>query len=250
MHKKRHGLAASGDIAARAATKRLAQCAGEIINFGGGHVPVFMRAASGGAHHARAVAVIHDQHGAVAIAHRAQFWQIGNTSLHAEYAVGHHPQRSSELWIGAQLLQFGRQRFGVAIFIHAAKQAFFNADRQANAIDDAGVVQFVGHHGVAWLAQCGEDGLVGVPTTCECVAGLHAIKLRDSFFQRLVAIKCAADKSHAGGARAVCAQAINAGLNNFRMIGQPQIIVATEARHFAVVAQLHGGVHGTLYGLQ
>ena len=34
------------------------------------------------------------------------------------------------------------------------------------------------------------------------------------------------------------------------MIGEAQIIIAAEARHIAVVAQLHGGIHGTLYGLQ
>ena len=34
------------------------------------------------------------------------------------------------------------------------------------------------------------------------------------------------------------------------MIGQTQIIVAAEACHVAVSAQLHGGVHGTLDGLQ
>ena len=70
---------------------------------------MLVRAAAGRAHHASAVAVIHDQHGAVAIAHRAQFWQIRHAALHAEHAVGHHPQSSSEFWIGAQLLQLGGQ---------------------------------------------------------------------------------------------------------------------------------------------
>ena len=128
---------------------------------------MLMRAAACCAHHTCSMAVIHDQHGAIAVAHRAQFRQIRNTALHAEYAVGDHPQRSGEFWICAQLLQFCSERFGVAIFVHATQQTFFNTDRQTNAVDNAGVIQLVGHHGVAWLAQRGEDGLVGVPTTCE-----------------------------------------------------------------------------------
>ena len=65
-----------------------------------------------------------------------------------------------------------------------------------------------------------------------------------------MAIKGAANKTHTGGARSIFAQTVNAGLHNFWMIGEPQIIIAAEARNITEIAQLHGGVHGAFYGLQ
>ena len=72
---------------------------------------------------------------------------------------------------------------------------------------------------------------------------MRAEKLRDAILERAVDIERAADKAHRRRARAVLAQALDPRLDDFGLIGEPEVVVAREHDHVAGFFHVHFGRH-------
>src|SRR5262245_10826834 len=89
-------------------------------------------------------------------AERDELRQLGYISFHAEDAVGDDPATG----LARVSLESGLEIGEVAVFIDLARDRF--AD-EADAVDDAGVVQLVGENDVVGTYKRLEYGFVGVP---------------------------------------------------------------------------------------
>ena len=128
----------------------------------------------------------------------------------------------SSLWPGWSLISL-QQLFGVGeIFV--AEDLDLGA-RQASAIDDAGVIQFVGDDEVFFAQDRRNRARVGGEARLEDHAGFDILEARDLFFQLHVDLHGAGDGAHRARADAVLLGGIQRSFAQLGMRGQPQIIV-------------------------
>ena len=147
-------LAPAG-VAAAGAAQRLAERAGQDVH-AAHDIVVFMRAAPGRAQEADRVGVVHHDQGVIAFGQVADGGQIGDEAVHREHAVGGDQPCARAL----RFLQLGFQIGHVAVVV--AKALGF---AQPDAVNDAGMVQFVGDDGVFGAEQRLEQTAVGVEAT-------------------------------------------------------------------------------------
>ena len=117
------------------------------------HAAMLGRAAAALAHEAGGVRVVDHDHGVVAVGQVADRRQLGDRAVHREDAVGGDQPEPGR----RGLLQPGLQVGHVAV---AVAQALGLAE--PDAVDDRGVVQLVGDHGVLGAQQRLEQAAVGV----------------------------------------------------------------------------------------
>ena len=123
----------------------------------------------------------------------------------------------------------------------------FAGDRfadEADAVDDAGVIQFVGKDDVVGATERGEEGFVGAEAADVAEGGGGADEAGDCFFDFAVAVERAADEADGGGAGSVFLQAFDAGGDHFRMVGEAEVVIGAEDDDFAIFAVGAGNVRG------
>mgnify|MGYP007080212342 CR=1 FL=1 len=85
------------------------------------------------------------------------------------------------------------------------------------------------------------------PAADKGIGGFGAHVAGDGALEHFMGNKGAADEANAGGARAIGSQAFDAGLDDFRVIGEAEVAVGAEAECLAeltvVATDLDGGVH-------
>lgn len=241
---------APDDVSTRATTERFAERAGEVINRRRWHAEVFVRTATSRAHHAGAVGVIDDEQRVELIAQRAHRREICDVAFHRENTIGHDPNRAGDFGILARVFEFHAQRGNIVVLVDRAKEPLLYHARESNAIDDRRVIEFIRDNEIARFAKCCKDRFVRIPTTREGVSSLATIERTQTRFERRVAIEVAADETHARRPRAVLAKTSDASFDDLRMIRKTEIVVRTEAQHFATVRKKNRAVHRALNRLQ
>lgn len=220
------------------------------------HPPVFVRASTQVAHDAVAVAVVDDEHRVELVAESSHRGKISDRAFHAEDAVGYDPDLTSDFFVGFRCFKRGAKAafaFEAVVGVDGFVHALLDRCREANAVDDAGVVEFVADDDVARLAERRENSFVCGPRGDERVTRLGAHVLRDVLLEFPVRRKRAAYEADAGGACAVITQGFVARFDDFGVIGEAKIVVGAEAKHLlrlAVTYKLDLGVHGALDGLE
>ena len=217
-----HDLLAGSGEAAGCAAEGLAVGAGDDVH-PVHHVAVFVGAAAGFAEEAGGMAFVYHHHGVVAVGEVAYFIQLGDGAVHGEGAVGGNEAAAGRGGLFELFLQV------VHVVVLVAEALGF---AQANAVDDGGVVEFVGDDGVFLAQYRFEEASVGVECSSIEDAVLHAEELGGFALQLLVYVLRAADKSHRGHAEAVGANGFNGGFYHFRVGREAKVIIGTEVEHF------------------
>src|SRR6185369_10221039 len=79
-----------------------------------------------------------------------------------------------------------------------------------------------------WSDERGEQGFVGVPAADVGECGGSAGEAGDGLFDFAVAVERAADEADGGGAGTVFFEAFDASGDDFRVIGEAEVVVGTE----------------------
>ena len=145
-------FAARGNVAPAPPAQSLAQCAGENVD-ARGDATVFRRTPAGGPHEAGGVRIIDHHQGVVACRQLADLFEPCDEAIHREHAVGGDEARARALRLFEALLEFRHVVVGVAVALRLA---------QANAVDDARVIERVRDHRVALIEQRLEQAAIGV----------------------------------------------------------------------------------------
>src|SRR5262245_44512505 len=111
---------------------------------------------------------------------------------------------------------------------------------QADAVDDAGVVQLVGQHCVLVAENRLEQPAVGVPARRIEDGVILAEEACDGAFQLLVQILSAANEAYRRQPIAVASEPFMGRLDDGRMIGQAKVVIGAEVDDLAA-ADLDGG---------
>src|SRR5213080_4852017 len=141
-----------GDVAAAPPAEGLAQRAGEDVD-ARGDAAVLGRTPPRGPHEAGGMRIINHHQGVVARRQIADLAQAGDEAIHREYAVGGDEARARALRLAETVLELRHVAVGVAVALRLA---------QANAVDDARVIEGVRDHRVALIEERLEQAPVGV----------------------------------------------------------------------------------------
>ena len=226
-------LAARGHITAAAAAQGLAERAGEDVD-APGHAAVLGRAAPRGSHEAGRVRVIDHDERVVAFGELADAAQIGDEAVHGEHPVGRDQAGARPARLLQALLQLRHVAVGVTVALRLA---------QADAVDDARMVQRIRDHRVALVEQRLEQPAVGVEARGVQDHILGAEVARQALFQLLMARLRAADEAHRGHAVAELVQAALRCGTHRGVVGQAQVVVGTQVDEVAPA-----GVHDAALG--
>src|SRR5207237_8288082 len=104
---------------------------------------------------------------------------------------------------------------------------------EPHAVDDAGVVERVAHYSVALLEDGLEEATVGVEARGVEDGVLGAEEAGQLRFQLLVHVLRAADEAHRRHAVAVMLEPGARSGDDFRMVGEAEIVVGAEVQHLA-----------------
>ena len=194
----------------------------------------FSRTAAGIAKEAGTVALVDVHHGVVLLRQRSDLVEFRDEAVHREGAIGADQLGARASRVGGLQLRFqiGHVAIGIA-------EAFGLA--QADAVDDRGVVQRVGDHGVFLAQQRLEQATVGIEAGGVEDGVLGTEERGDLRLQLLVQILRAANEAHAGHAETVCVQRVLGRLDHLGVVGQAKVVVGTEVQHLAAAFQLDLG---------
>ena len=109
---------------------------------------------------------------------------------------------------------------------------------QADAIDDAGVIQCVADHRIALIEQRLEQSAVGVETRRIENRVLHSEVAAQALLQLAVDALRPANEAHRRDTVAVARERIMRGLDHRRVICKPEVIVGAQIDHLTAVREL------------
>jgi hypothetical protein len=104
------------------------------------------------------------------------------------------------------------------------------------------VVQLVGDDRVLGAEQRLEQAAVRVEARAVEDRVLRAEELAELAFEFLVRLLGAADEPHGGHAEAPLVEGALGGLDQARMISEPEVVVGAEVEHLVAITDPHGGV--------
>jgi hypothetical protein len=111
---------------------------------------------------------------------------------------------------------------------------------QTYAVDDRGMVQGIGNNRIFRAQQSFEQTAVGIETGGIQDRIFHTEELSEFLFKLLVAVLRTADKTYRGHAEAVAVHPRFRGGNQFRMVGQTQVVIGAEVNDMASIR--HGDI--------
>ena len=213
----------AGGVTAGSATQRLAQRAGDDVD--ATHcIAVLVRTLAVLAHEADAVAVVHHHECAVLVGQVADGFQVGDVAVHREHRVGgdHDVART----FVACFFQF---RFQVRHVVVPVAETHRLAE--ADTIDDRGVVQLVGDDRILRAEQRLEQAAVRIKAGGIEDGVLHAQEIGNLLLEFLVHFLRAADEAYRSHAVTPFIEALLAGLDQVRVVGEAEVVVRTEIQH-------------------
>ena len=213
-------LAPAGEPAAGTA-QGFAECAGDNID-PAHHAAIFVRAAPGLAEKTSRVRVVDHRHCAIFFREITNRGQIRDRAVHRKTTISGNQ-------FEARILRGAKLRFEVVHVVVFVTKALRLAE--ANAVDDARVIQFITDHRVLFREQCLEQPAVSVEAGWIKERFFRAEKFGERRLQFLVNVLCAADETHTGHAEAMRVQCFFCRSNERRMIGQAEIIVSAHVQY-------------------
>jgi hypothetical protein len=149
-------LLATAGVAAAGAAQRLAQRAGDDVD-PAHHIAVFVRAAAGGTDEPDGMRVVDHHHCVVTLGEVADGRQVRDHTVHREHAVGGDEPVAGAGRVAQALLELHHVVAIVEVVVaHALRLA------EADAVDDAGVVQAVADDAILLVEDGLEQAAVGV----------------------------------------------------------------------------------------
>ena len=191
--------AARGHVAAARAAERLAERAGQDVD-AVHDAAQLVRAAAARADEAGGVRVVDHHQGAVAVGQIADLREPGDRAVHGEHAVGRDQAHARVLRVLQRLLELVHVVVGVA---QAPRLA------QADAVDDAGVIQRVADDRVLLVEQRLEQAAVGVEARRVQDRVLRPEVGAQALLELAVHALRAADEAHRGDAVAVAVERLD-----------------------------------------
>ncbi len=172
-----------------------------------------------GAEHAGRVRLVDHQHRAAPFTHVDEVRQRGEIAVHAEHGIG-DDERPALAFAGEEVVELG----GVFVRVDAEGRA-----REAASVEDARVVQAVAEDRVALAGERRDRADVGHVAGREDDRGLGALESRDGVFEFAVDGHRARDEPRRAAAGAVFIGRRLRRLDQFGMVGEPEIVVRAEA---------------------
>ncbi len=151
-------------------------------------------------------------------------FKVGDDAVHREHAVG-RDQREA----GSRSLRFPELRLEIGHVVVAVAKALRLAE--ADAVDDARVIQFVADHGILLAEQRLEEPAVGVEAAPVQDGGVGPEKRSERAFERRVDALRAADEAHRRHSEAVAGEPFSGGTDKPRIVGESQVVVGAEIEH-------------------
>ena len=158
-----------------------------------------------------------------------QLGQRRQVALHAEDAVGDDQAAGA---VG-DLAELALERADVGVLVDGLAAGAGEAD----AVDDRGVVELVGEHPGALVAERVEQRLVRVPARRVGDRRLGAEELGQVPLELEVRGEEAADEADRGRPGAVAAQPLGRGLDDARLGGEAEVVVRAQADRLAPVGE-------------
>jgi hypothetical protein len=202
------------------------------------HAEHFRGAAASLAHDAGRVALVHQQVRVRKFLRQPlQLVQSRHVAVHAEHAVRHDESdlRVRPLRHARRLCRRHRLRqLLLQIYVVQVLEALLRLRlAQADAVDDAGVVQLVAEDRVPLAQQRLEDPRVRVEARPVQDRVLRAVERGKSPLQVLVDVLGAADESHRGQTEPVRVQRVLGRLHQARVVRQTKVVVSTKVHKLA-----------------
>ncbi len=179
------------------------------------------------------VRVVHHHQRAVAVGEVADLPEPRDDAVHREHAVGRDQ-------LHARARRFLEARLELVHVVVGIAQALRLA--QADAVDDARVVERVADHRVLLVEQGLEQAAVGVEARRIQDRVVHAEERAEARLEFLVHALRAADEAHRGHAVPVTVERAVRGLADRRMVGEREVIVGAEVDQFAAVGEPDHGL--------
>ena len=164
---------------------------------------VLRRTAPRRSHEAGGVRVVHHDQRVIVIGEIADGAQIRDRAVHREHTVGGDEAGSGAGRLLQTVLELRHVVVGIAIALRLA---------EANAVDDARVIERIGNDGVALIQQCFEQAAVGVEARGIEDRVFFAQEPAQALLELLVDALGAADEAHRGHA---VAEAIDSAVGRF-----------------------------------
>ena len=195
------------------------------------------RAAPALAEHADGVGIVDHHQRAIRVSEATDCRQVGDNAVHRKHAVGGDQDGARTLGTFERC----RERIQVAIGVGKALRL-----AQANAVDDAGMVQRVADDRVFFVQQHLEQAGIGVEARREQDGVVGAEVARKPLLQRAVDHVRTADEAHGSHAEAVLRETLVRRLHDFRIIGEAEIVVGAKIEHAPLVDDAHPRVLGRI----
>jgi hypothetical protein len=216
-------------VAAAGAAEGFAERAGENID-AAHHVVMLVRAAAARAHKADGVGVVNHHERAVFIGEVADDGEVCEITVHRKHTVGDNQNAARALGLGELRGEVGHVVVLVAEALGLA---------EAHAIDDGGVVEFVGNDGVLGAEQRLEQTAVGVETRRVKDGVLGAEKVGELFLELFVDFLRAANEPYAGETIAPFVERLMRGGDDLRMVREAKVIIGAHVQHRRIAPHAH-----------
>ena len=202
-------LFAAGGVASAGAAEGFAEGSGDDVD-AALDAAVLGGSAAVGADEADGVGVVDHDHGVVFFGEVADLGELGEVAIHGEDAVG-----GDEAMAGAG----GGFELGLEVVHIAVAVAEAGGLREADAVDDAGVVELVGDDGVFGVEDGLEEASVGVEAGAVEDGFFGAEEGADALLELGVDGLGSADEADAGEAVAPFLQGLSGGGDDGGMVG-------------------------------
>ncbi len=176
--------------------------------------------------------IIDDHQRVIALRELADAGQRSEGPVHRKHAVrDDHP---CPRWrsLTEPRFKFRQIAVGVSKFLRLA---------QTDAVDDGGVIECIGNHGVRFAQQGLKKSAVGIETGGIQHRVLGAKKSGQARLQFPMNLLRAADEADRGHAKAIPVERLVRRLDHGRVIRQPQVIVGAQVDQFTALTGEHDG---------
>ena len=181
-------------------------------------------------HHASGVALVDHHQRIVFLGQVADFVYRGDVAVHREHTVGDDDAETLGLRLLQTVLQLSHIGIGIAVALSLA---------QPHAVDDGCMVQSIADNGIVLGKQRFKHTAVGIEARRIKNSVVSPEVTADGALQLLVDVLCAADEPHARHAEAATVHHTLRGLDDTRMVREPQVVVGTKVQHLTA-ANLDG----------
>src|SRR6516165_6477128 len=223
-------LAPGGHESTTATTQGLAEGAGDDVD-ALRDAALLGSAAARRTHEAGGVRVIDHHQRVVAFGEVTDLAQLRDEPVHREHAVARDEPGARPGRLFEALLELRHVAVGVAVALRLA---------QADAVDDARVVEGIGDHGIALIEKRFEQPAVGIEARGIQDHILAAEVTRQARLQRLVNLLRATDEAHRGHAVTELIERTRCRGAHPGVVREAKVVVGAEVDDIAIAGVHHG----------